>query len=217
MAATQHDLFVWIAGVAYDKVYDAVRETTCRLDETALLADETDGFVYQGNRDLIGFIDGTENPPLVETPEVVLVPEGQPGAGGSILLVQKWIHDAKAWEALPDSEQEKAVGRTKADSVQLPLLVRGPHAHVTRMVVSENGEELRIFRRNTNFGTPASHGTMFIGFAAKQHNLARMLRRMAGAEGGIRDALTYYAAAVTGSYYFVPSVQALRGLVPEES
>ena len=214
MPATQHDLWLWVAGHAYERVFDAAREAISTLAAFAVLADETDGWTYRDNRDLTGFIDGTENPSLADAPEIVLIPDGQPGAAGSVVLVQKWPHNA-AWEALPVSEQEKAIGRTKVESIELAEDVRGPQSHVSRTVIEQNGEERRIFRRNTPFGTPSTHGTMFIGFSADQAILARMLARMAGAEDGIRDMLTYYTIAITGAYYFVPSIQALRTFAVE--
>ncbi len=216
MPATQHDLWLWVAGHAYERIFDAAREAISALEASTTLIDETHGWTYKDNRDLTGFIDGTENPSLAVAPEVALVPDGSPGAAGSVVLVQKWVHNSTAWEALPASEQEKVIGRTKVDSTELPDAVRGPHSHVPRNVIEEHGEEQHIFRRNTPFGTPAVHGTMFVGFSADQHRLARMLNRMAGAEDGIRDALTYYTAAVTGAYYFVPSVQALRSFAVQE-
>jgi putative iron-dependent peroxidase len=216
MPATQHDLWLWVAGHAYERVFDAAREAISALATSATLVDEIHGWTYKDDRDLTGFIDGTENPSLADAPEVALVPDGSPGAAGSVVLVQKWVHDATAWEALPVGEQEKVIGRTKDDSTELSEEVRGPHSHVSRNVIEEHGEEQHIFRRNTPFGTPMVHGTMFVGFSADQHRLARMLSRMAGAEDGIRDALTYYTAAVTGAYYFVPSVQALRSFAVEE-
>jgi putative iron-dependent peroxidase len=216
MPATQHDLWLWVAGHAYERIFDAAREAISALAASTTLIDETHGWTYKDNRDLTGFIDGTENPSLEVAPEVVLVPDGSPGAGGSVVLVQKWVHDSTTWEALPVREQEKAIGRTKDDSTELPEEVRGPHSHVSRNVIEEHGEEQHIFRRNTPFGTPAVHGTMFVGFSADQHRLARMLDRMAGVEDGIRDTLTYYTTAVTGAYYFVPSVQALRSFAVEE-
>ena len=124
MPATQPDLWLWVAGHAYERVFDATRGAIAALADCATLAGETDGWTYKDNRDLTGFIDGTENPSLADAPSV--------------------------------------------------------------------------------------HGTMFVGFSADQRRLARMLDRMAGAEDGIRDTLTYYASAITGAYYFVPSVQALR-------
>ena len=216
MPATQHDLWLWVAGHAYDKVFDVTREAMKALASVATLASEVAGWTYKENRDLTGFIDGTENPSLSEAPEVSLIPPQSPGAGGSIVLVQKWMHDAAAFDALPVEEQEKIMGRTRDTSIELDEEVRGPQSHVSRTVIEENGEELHIFRRNTPFGTATEHGTMFIGFSCDQHRLSRMLARMAGAEDGIRDALTRYTTAVSGAYYIVPSIESLRGFAAKD-
>ncbi len=184
MPATQHDLWVWVAGHAYHTVFDVAREAIQALAPVARLAAEVAGWTYKESRDLTGFIDGTENP--------------------------SWMHDAAAFEALPVEEQEKVIGRTKQTSTELAEEVRGAQSHVSRTVIEENGVEQHIFRRNSPFGTATEHGTMFIGFSSDQHRLARMLARMAGAEDGIRDALTRYTTAVSGAYYFVPSVETLR-------
>jgi putative iron-dependent peroxidase len=216
MPATQHDLWLWVAGHAYDKVFDVTREAMRVLAPVASLASEVAGWTYKENRDLTGFIDGTENPSLSEAPEVALIVPPSPGGGGSIVLVQKWMHDAAAFDALAVEMQEKVIGRTKDTSVELDEAVRGPQSHVSRTVIEENGEEQHIFRRNTPFGTATEHGTMFIGFSREQHRLARMLARMAGAEDGIRDALTRYTTAVSGAYYFVPAVESLRSFASED-
>lgn len=210
MPATQHDLWLWAAGHSYDIVFDVVREARTALAPVAHLAHEVTGWTYRDSRDLTGFIDGTENPSLAEAPEVVLIPDGSPGAGGSVVLVQQWLHDADAFDGLSVEEQEKVIGRTKATSTELDEAVRGAQSHVSRTVIEVDGVEQHIFRRNTPFGTATEHGTMFIGFSCDQQRLLRMLRRMAGAEDGIRDALTRYTTAVSGAYYFVPSVEALR-------
>ncbi len=210
MPATQHDLWLWVAGHAYHTVFDVAREAIQTLAPVAQLAAEVAGWTYKESRDLTGFIDGTENPSLAEAPEVALIPDGAPGAGGSVVLIQQWLHDAAAFDALPIAEQEKIIGRTKQASIELDEEVRGAKSHVSRTVIEEHGVELHIFRRNTPFGTATEHGTMFIGFSCDQRRLARMLDRMAGAEDGIRDALTRYTTAVSGAYYFVPSVEALR-------
>jgi putative iron-dependent peroxidase len=214
MPATQHDLWLWVSGHAYHTVFDVTREAIQALAPVAHIADEVVGWTYKESRDLTGFIDGTENPPLSEAPEVVLIPDGSPGAGGSVVLIQKWTHDAAAFEALSIEEQEKVIGRTKKTSTELDEEVRGAQSHVSRTVIEVNGVEQHIFRRNTPFGTATEHGTMFIGFSCEQQRLARMLNRMAGAEDGIRDALTRYTTAVSGAYYFVPSVEALRRFAP---
>jgi putative iron-dependent peroxidase len=141
---------------------------------------------------------------------VAVIPEGQAGAGSSVVLVQKWVHDITAWEALPVPEQERVIGRTKADSTELAEEVRGAQSHVSRTVLDVDGVEQPIFRRNAPFGTASTHGTLFVGFSADQRRLERMLNRMAGAEDGVRDALTRYATAITGAYYVVPPVEVLR-------
>ena len=105
-------------------------------------AAETTGWVYRHDRDLTGFIDGTENPPLLEAAEVVAVPEGKPGAGSSVLLFQLWPHDTPAWSALADGAQEQVIGRSKPDSIELSEKDMPADSHVSRTVLEVNGEEL---------------------------------------------------------------------------
>jgi putative iron-dependent peroxidase len=213
MPATQRDLWVWVAGHAYSTVYDVARNVMGALLPIARLATEVIGWTYKESRDLTGFIDGTENPTLLTAPEVALIPDDAAGGGGSVLLVQQWVHDTAAFEALSVAEQEKIIGRTKHESIELDEEIRGATSHVSRTVIEEGGKELHIFRRNSPFGTATHHGTMFIGFSCEQPRLARMLARMAGAEDGVRDALTRFTSPITGSYYFVPSVEALSQFV----
>src|SRR6266487_1104865 len=119
MPATQHDAVLWLSGSAYDVVFEVARNAIGELGGLASVAEETSSWPYRHDRDLTGFIDGTENPSLIDAPEVALIPEGKPGAGGTVLLLQKWAHDAAAWEALPVDRQEQVMGRTKPDSVEL--------------------------------------------------------------------------------------------------
>jgi putative iron-dependent peroxidase len=205
MPATQHDAVLWLSGSAYDVVFDTAREAMAGLRELASVAEETSSWSYRHDLDLTGFIDGTENPNLIDAPDVVLIPDGTPGAGGTILLLQKWNHDAVAWEALPVAKQEQVIGRMKADSTELPE--PPPASHVGRTDQDRLG---KIFRRNMAFGTVTAHGTMFVGFSAKQRPLAAMLESMAGLTDGIRDDLTRFTQPVTGAYYFIPSTQTLR-------
>jgi putative iron-dependent peroxidase len=206
MPATQHDAVLWLSGSAYDVIFDVARAAIAELAGTAALADETSSWPYRHDLDLTGFIDGTENPTLIDAPGLVLVPQGRPGAGGTILLLQKWVHDSAEWEALPVESQEAVIGRTKTDSVELEP---GPDdSHVASTDQDRFG---KIFRRNMPYGTVSDHGTMFVGFSAAQRPLAAMLESMAGVEGGKRDALTRYTHPVSGAYYFVPSIAALQG------
>jgi len=205
MPATQHDAVLWLSGSAYDVIFEVARTAIAELRQLASLVEETSSWPYRHDRDLTGFVDGTENPSLIDAPELTLVPEGRPGAGGTILLLQKWAHDALAWESLADSEQERVIGRTKPDSVELED--KPTDSHVASTDQDRFG---KIFRRNMPYGTVTDHGTMFVGFSAEQRPLSTMLESMAGRAGGVRDALTRYTRPVSGAYYFVPSIQRLR-------
>jgi porphyrinogen peroxidase len=205
MPATQHDAVLWLSGSAYDVVFDVGRAALAELQGLASVVEETSSWPYRHDLDLTGFIDGTENPTLIEAPEFVLIPDGDPGAGGTILLLQKWEHHASVWESLPVEEQERVIGRRKGDSVELED--KPADSHVASTDQDTFG---KIFRRNTPYGTVTNHGTMFVGFCSTQPPLSTMLESMAGLASGTRDALTYYTRALTGAYYFVPSTDALR-------
>jgi putative iron-dependent peroxidase len=208
MPGTQHDAVLWLSGSAYDVVFDMARQAIGELGGLASLGDETSSWPYRHDRDLTGFIDGTENPSLIDAPEVALIPDGAAGAGGTILLLQKWVHDAPAWEALPIAGQERVMGRAKLDSVELED--KASDSHVASTDQDRFG---KIFRRNMPYGTVTDHGTMFVGFSAEQRPLTAMLESMAGLVGGARDALTRYTRPITGAYYFVPSTEDVRRFI----
>jgi len=205
MPGTQHDALVWLSGSAYDVIFDMARSVVHDLAGQASLAEETSSWPYRHDRDLTGFIDGSENPMLLDAPVAALLPEGLPGAAGTVLLLQKWKHKAADWEALPVDQQERIIGRTKPDSIEMEN--KPPDSHVARTDQDEFG---KIFRRNMPYGGVGDHGTMFVGFSADQKRLSRMLDSMAGLITGTRDALTRFTQPLTGSYYFVPSVERLR-------
>jgi putative iron-dependent peroxidase len=206
MPATQHDAVLWLSGATYDVVFDAARGAIAALAHIATVAEETSSWPYHHDLDLTGFIDGTENPTLVEAADVVLVPEGEAGAGGTVLLLQKWAHDGTAWEGLNIERQEAVIGRTKAASEELDP--RPDDSHVASTDQDTFGH---IFRRNMPYGTVTDHGTMFVGFCREQAPLAAMLESMAGVTTGTRDALTFFTHPLTGSYYFIPPISALVG------
>jgi putative iron-dependent peroxidase len=207
MPATQHDALVWLSGSAYDVIFDMARSVIHDFKDLASLADETSSWSYRHDRDLTGFIDGSENPTLLDAPAAALLPEGVPGAAGSVLLLQKWKHKVAEWEALPIAQQERIMGRTKPDSIELEN--KPADSHVARTDQDEFGH---IFRRNMPYGSVDDHGTMFVGFSSDQKRLSRMLDSMAGLITGTPDALTRFTQPLTGSYYFVPSVESLRRL-----
>jgi putative iron-dependent peroxidase len=204
LAATQHDVVVWLTGAAYDVVFDLSRSIVVALAGVALLAHEIVGWPYHRDLDLTGFIDGTENPTLVEAPSVALVPAGSPGEGSSILLLQQWEHIAAEWEALSVSGQESVIGRRKADSTELDPKPKS--SHVARTDQDVFG---KIFRRNIAYGSVGVHGTTFVGFSATQKNLATMLDSMIGRGDDPPDKLTAFTRAITGAYYVIPSAERL--------
>jgi porphyrinogen peroxidase len=215
MPATQADIWAWFSAANYDTVFDMGRGAIESLAPYAGLEREYRGWVYHHNRDLTGFQDGTENPPLDEAPEIALVGNGNPGAGGGVVLFQVWKHTKSAFHDLPIETQEAVIGRTKADSIELGETQMPADSHVSRTTLDVDGKELDIFRRNVPYGIVSDNGTLFIGFSAEQRRLELMLRQMAGI-GGPRDALTKYTQPLTGAYYFVPSIQALRRFAPSE-
>src|SRR3984885_14550789 len=187
MPGTQHDALVWLSGSAYDVVFDMARSVIHDLAGQASLGEETSSWAYRHDRDLTGFIDGSENPTLLDAPIAALLPEGVPGAAGSVLLLQKWKHKAAEWEALPVDQQERIMGRTKPDSIELEN--KQAYSHVARTDQDEFGN---IFRRNMPYGSVDDHGTMFVGFSADQKRLSRMLDSMAGPGARAPDALTRF-------------------------
>ena len=181
-------------------MFDLSRTVIVGLAGAAELANEIVGWPYHHDRDLTGFIDGTENPTLVEASSVAIIPPGTPGEGGSILLLQQWEHDAVGWERLSVDAQETIIGRRKADSAELDP--PPPGSHVERTDQDRLG---KIFRRNIAYGTLEQHGTIFVGFSREQGILQAMLEAMIGRDGGPADRLTTVTRAVTGAYYLIPS------------
>lgn len=208
MPATQHDLWLWIAAGTRTAAFDTGRVALQHLGADTVLRREITGWLYRSDRDLTGFIDGTENPPALVAPSVVAVPDGEPGAGSTVVLFQLWRHDSDRWEGETVEAQEEAMGRTKADSTELED--KPAESHVARTDQDRFG---KIFRRNVAYGDIADHGTVFVGFCSDQSRLTEMLRNMAGATDGIRCALTRYLTPFTGGYYVVPSVEALAAHV----
>jgi porphyrinogen peroxidase len=207
LPATQRDIVIWLTGSGYDVIFDLSRAVVMGLTGVAELKNEIVGWPYHHDLDLTGFIDGTENPSLVEATSVALVPSGQPGEGGSVLLLQQWEHDAIGWEALPVAAQEDIIGRRKADSAELDP--KPTTSHVARTDQDRFG---KIFRRNIAYGTLAQHGTIFVGFCRERGILQAMLESMVGTDGGPSDRLTSVTRALTGAYYFVPSAEALAAV-----
>jgi putative iron-dependent peroxidase len=210
--ARQHDLWLWIHSFGPDAVFNIARLAAHELADVAAIACEQPSFTYLASQDLTGFEDGTENPAIDEAPSVATIPEGSPCGRGSVVLVQRWVHDLDGIEALELSDRELVIGRTLQGSKELDPEVQSPRAHISRVVIEDDdGEELEVFRRSTAFGGVIEHGLMFIAFSADRARLHRMLQRMAGVDDGIRDRLTEFSTPVASAWYLAPPLELLRG------
>lgn len=211
---TQSAIWLWIHGNDYPAVWRTGHDVVAELTGVAPVDGFIRGYKASDSRDPTGFIDGTENPVIDEAMAVALIADGLPGAGGSPVLVQKWVHDLAAFEALSVAAQEDVIGRTKPDSVQLPDNAMPATSHVSRNTITDDqGRERHIFRRNTPFADLAEVGTVFIGASREPERIDDMLARMFGVAGdGVHDELTRYSTPVTGSYYFVPSMTDLTSV-----
>jgi putative iron-dependent peroxidase len=212
--ATQHDLWLWINGSSQDVVFEHTRAAARAVETVAQLASEQVAFVHRDSQDLTGFIDGTANPTTVEAPSAALVPDGQPGAGGSHVIAMRWVHDLDAFEALPVADQERVFGRTKIGSIELDGDAKPPTAHIARVEIEDAaGNELPIYRRSVPYGTVAEHGLYFVAFSADRSRFDTMLGRMFGTDGdGRHDRLTDFSRPVTGAYYYAPPLNLLVDL-----
>ena len=212
--ATQHDLWLWVSASAPDVSWDHARSAASALRDVARLVDEQPAFVYRDNRDMTGFQDGTANPPLHQAAEVALIPRGQPGEGGSHVLAMRWRHNLVGFNDLSVEQQEQTFGRTKRESVEIPESVRSERAHISRVTVKVDGEELKIYRRSVPYGNVQEQGLYFLAFSADPSRYLRMLTRMFGASGdGVRDRLTEFSRPLTGGLYFAPSLNDLSEIV----
>jgi putative iron-dependent peroxidase len=213
--ATQHDVWVWSHGTGEDVELDVARGIAAAFAPVATLAQEQPGFVYRDSRDLTGFIDGTENPPVEEAHDVAIIPNGEKGEGGAHVIAMRWVHNLDSFHAQSLEEQQGTIGRTKPDSVELED--KPPTAHISRVVIEEDGEELEIYRRSVPYGRVGELGLYFIAFSADPSRFHKMLARMFGTTGdGLHDHLVDFTTPVSGSFYFAPSLDALNGILPSD-
>jgi porphyrinogen peroxidase len=208
--ATPHDIWVWLHGTGPDVLLDNARAVVAALAPAATLAQEEPCFVYLDSRDLTGFIDGTENPPVEDATDVATVPAGQPGEGGAHVITMKWVHDLAKFHALDEPDQEAVIGRTKPDSEERDD--KPETAHISRVVIEEDGEELEIYRRSAPYGRINELGLYFVAFSADPTRFEKMLNRMFGTADGIHDHLTDFTKPISGAFYFAPSIEALKRL-----
>ncbi|MEU7026065.1 Dyp-type peroxidase [Streptomyces sp. NPDC046275] len=215
--ATPGDLLLHVRAARMDLCFELTRLVVASLGDAVTVVDETHGFRYFDERDLLGFVDGSENPRDRAAAEAVHVGDEDPAyEGGSYVVVQKYTHDMDAWEALPAEEQERVIGRTKYANVELPDDVKPADSHVAlNTLVDPDGTERQIVRDNMPFGSVGrgEFGTYFIGYARTPEVTERMLDRMfLGDPPGTTDRILDFSTAVTGCLFFVPSADFLDDL-----
>ena len=212
--STQRDLFFWIHSKNHDDNLDCVLQVQQALAGVAKLQLELPGFTYHDSRDLTGFVDGSANPKEEARQLAALIPSGQLGEGGSYVLTQKWLHDLAAFNDLSQDQQEKIIGRTKPDSIELEGDAMPADSHVSRTDVKVDGRAMKIYRRSAPYGSATEQGLYFLSFACEIKRFSIQLERMFGTtDDGLHDRLIEYSTPLTSSYWFAPSQQDLDDLL----
>jgi porphyrinogen peroxidase len=218
--ATPGDVLFHIRAQRMDICFELATQIMGRIGDAVSVADEVQAFRYFEDRDLIGFVDGTENPRGALALESALVgAEDVAFAGGSYVMVQKYLHDMKAWNALSTETQEGIIGRRKLTDIELQDGVKPTSAHSALTVIEENGKEVKILRDNMPFGQPGrgEFGTYFIGYCRTPRITEQMLENMVvGRPPGNYDRLLDFSRAVTGGLFFAPSVDFLDATADAE-
>lgn len=212
--STPGDLLFHIRAKRMDLCFELATQIMARIGSATTPQDEVHGFRYFDGRDLIGFVDGTENPRGEEASAAVLIGgEDAAFAGGSYVIVQKYLHDLDGWNALSTEEQEKIIGRKKLSDIELDDSIKPSSAHNALTTIVEDGKEVKILRDNMPFGSVAQgeFGTYFIGYSRSPRTIETMLDNMfIGRPPGNYDRLLDFSRAVTGNLFFVPSATFLE-------
>jgi len=219
--ATPGDILFHIRSTRMDLCFELATQIMSRLGGAVSTADEVHGFNYFDDRDLIGFVDGTENPVDQGAVNATIIGEEDATfAGGSYVIVQKYLHDLTRWNEIPIAEQEGIIGRTKLSDIELDDAVKPSSAHNALTTIIEDGEQLEIVRDNMPFGEvgKGQFGTYFIGYARSPHRIEQMLENMfIGRPPGNYDRLLDFSRAVTGTLFFVPSATFLEDVATGEA
>ncbi|RZP97841.1 Dyp-type peroxidase [Vibrio vulnificus] len=208
--STDVDVLLHCHSQRHDLHFYLLRKLLSEVAEDVTAVDETYGYRYLDSRDMTMFVDGTENPKAEKRAEVALIPDGE-FAGGSYVMVQRFEHNLPAWNRLNVSAQEKVIGRTKPDSIELDDVPAA--SHVGRVDIKEEGKGLKIVRHSLPYGSvTGAHGLLFIAYCHTLHNFKAMLESMYGVTDGKTDQLLRFTKAVTGAYFFAPSKEMLASI-----
>ncbi|GKT12680.1 MAG: porphyrinogen peroxidase [Thiomicrorhabdus sp.] len=213
--STQADLFFWVHGVGISEVYDAAMSIHAHMQSVAELSLQERGFDYHNSQDLIGFEDGTANPKTVELRKAAtVIPDGLSGAGGCLVLSQKWVHDLDKWHHTPVHCQEAIVGRTKVENIELEGDAMPDDSHVSSTDLTVDGVPMKIYRRSAPFGSMTEKGLLFLAFGCDLLRFSSQLETMYGLGDTQKiDQLINFSKAVTGSYWFAPSQEDLAEIL----
>ncbi len=218
--STAGDLIFHIRAKQMDLCFELAAQIMTRLNGAASTTDEVQGFRYFDQRDVLGFVDGTENPAGNAAAESVFIGgEDQAFAGGSYVIVQKYLHNLEAWNGLSTEAQEKIIGRSKVSDIELDDSVKPTSAHNALTTIEENGVEIKILRDNMPFGSPGrgEFGTYFIGYSRSPRTIEQMLENMfIGRPPGNYDRILDFSTPVTGSLFFIPTSTFLDSLSPDQ-
>lgn len=209
--ATQCDMLLHVHSTRVDLNFFLLRKWMSAMASQLSIVDETYGYRYLDSRDMTGFIDGTENPQDEDTRrDVSIIAEGH-CAGGSVVMLQRYVHQLDAWEPMSVAQQEQIIGRTKSDSVELEDVPET--SHVGRVDIKENGKGLKIVRHSLPYGgVSKEHGLLFLAYSHSQRVHQTLLESMFGERDGKTDMLLTFTHAVTGAYFFAPSMKTLNAL-----
>lgn len=210
--ATQRDLLIHIQSLRHDVNFSLAQAALAAFADAVVIEEETHGFRWVEERDLSGFVDGTENPQGDARQQVAIIVEG-PDAGGSYVFTQRWEHNLKLWNRMAVEKQEAIMGRTKVDNEEIAGDQRPVTSHLSRVDLKEEGKGLKILRQSLPYGTASgTHGLYFISYCNRLYNIEQQLLSMFGERDGKMDAMLRFTKPVTGSYFFAPSLTALQAL-----
>jgi putative iron-dependent peroxidase len=218
--ATPGDVLFHIRARRMDLCFELASQLMNRIGDAVTVADEVHGFSFFDQRDLLGFVDGTENPDGQAALDATLVGDEDPDfVDGSYVIVQKYLHDLDGWNALPTEAQERIIGRTKPTNIELDAAIKPSFAHNELTTIVENGVEKKIVRDNMPFGEvgKGNSGTYFIGYARSPRTIEQMLENMfIGKPPGNYDRILDFSRAVTGNLFFVPTADFLENVPVDE-
>lgn len=210
--ATQRDLLIHIQSLRHDVNFSLAQAALAAFADAVNIEEETHGFRWVEERDLSGFVDGTENPQGEARQQVAIIAEG-PDAGGSYVFTQRWEHNLKLWNRMAVEKQEAIIGRTKVDNEELPGDQRPATSHLSRVDLKEEGKGLKILRQSLPYGSASgTHGLYFISYCNRLYNIEQQLLSMFGERDGKMDAMLRFTKPVTGSFFFAPALDALQAL-----